>query len=95
MNSGAAQLELDADIPDTHVHPAWATLKRLFRHRLFVCGLCGEAGIVPPTRPSYTDRDRLVVEASRLLYETVRYDTQAETASDVLLTSAEKLNTGK
>src|SRR5258705_6604517 len=40
MNSGAAELELDADIPVTHEHPAWATLKRLFRHRLFLSGLC-------------------------------------------------------
>jgi peptide/nickel transport system permease protein len=45
MNSGAAELELDAEIPDTHVHPAWATLKRLFRHRLFLSGL-GLFGII-------------------------------------------------
>src|SRR3954452_12286623 len=45
MNSGAAPRERDAEIPDTHVHPAWATLKRLFGHRLFVCGL-GLFGII-------------------------------------------------
>src|SRR3979409_2013653 len=45
INSGAAELELDADIPHTHVHPAWATLKRLLRHRLFLSGL-GLFGII-------------------------------------------------
>ena len=45
MNSGAAELELDADIPHTHEHPAWTTLKRLFRHRLFLSGL-GLFGII-------------------------------------------------
>ena len=45
IDGGAAQLELDAEIPDAHVHPAWATLKRLFRHRLFLSGL-GLFGIV-------------------------------------------------
>ncbi|MDQ8726377.1 ABC transporter permease [Bradyrhizobium sp. LHD-71] len=45
MNSAAAQLELDADVPETHVHPARATLKRLFRHRLFLSGL-GLFGII-------------------------------------------------
>jgi peptide/nickel transport system permease protein len=45
VSGGAAELELDADIPDTHVHPAWATLKRLFRHRSFLFGL-GLFGII-------------------------------------------------
>ena len=45
MNSGAAELELDADIPHAHEHPAWTTLKRLFRHRLFLSGL-GLFGII-------------------------------------------------
>src|SRR3981081_346044 len=45
IDSDAAQLELDAEIPDTHVHPAWATLKRLFHHRAFLTGL-GLFGII-------------------------------------------------
>ena len=45
MNSGAVQLELDAEIPDTHVHPARATLKRLLHHRSFLFGL-GLFGII-------------------------------------------------
>jgi peptide/nickel transport system permease protein len=31
--------EID-DLPVTHRHPIWATLRRLFHHRLFVSGLC-------------------------------------------------------
>ncbi len=45
MSSGAAQLELNADIPAAHQHPAWTTLKRLLDHRSFVFGL-GLFGIV-------------------------------------------------
>src|ERR1700738_3718013 len=45
MDSAPAELELDADIPVTHEHPAWATLKRLFHHRLFLSGL-GLFGII-------------------------------------------------
>ena len=45
MSSGAAQLELDADIPAAHQHPAWTTLKRLLHHRSFLFGL-GLFGIV-------------------------------------------------
>jgi peptide/nickel transport system permease protein len=45
MNSGAAQLEFDMEIPEAHVHPARATLKRLFHHRLFLSGL-GLFGII-------------------------------------------------
>jgi peptide/nickel transport system permease protein len=45
MNSGAAQLELNADIPAAHQHPAWTILKRLLHHRSFLSGL-GLFGIV-------------------------------------------------
>src|SRR6187399_2038403 len=45
MSSGAAQLELDADIPAAHHYPAWTTLKRLLHHRSFLSGL-GLFGIV-------------------------------------------------
>src|ERR1035437_6913336 len=40
MDSGTAELELDDEIPTTRQHPGWATLQRLFHHRLFVSGLC-------------------------------------------------------
>src|SRR5882757_5388831 len=45
MDSGPAELEFDAEIPFTREHPAWATLKRLFHHRLFLSGL-GLFGII-------------------------------------------------
>src|SRR3954453_19017895 len=45
MSSGAAQRELNADIPAEHQHPAWTTLKRLLHHRSFLFGL-GLFGIV-------------------------------------------------
>src|SRR5207302_1389006 len=45
MNGGAAQLELDDEIPVAYEHPAWTTLKRLFHHRLFLSGL-GLFGII-------------------------------------------------
>src|SRR5260370_28801405 len=45
MDSGPAELEFDAEIPFTREHPTWATLKRLFRHRLFLSGL-GLFGII-------------------------------------------------
>src|SRR5258707_14719688 len=45
MDSGPAKLEFDAEIPFTREHPAWATLKRLFHHRLFLSGL-GLFGII-------------------------------------------------
>jgi len=45
IDSGAAELELDGEIPLAHEHPAWATLKRLFHHRAFLTGL-GLFGII-------------------------------------------------
>ena len=45
MSSGAAQLELDTDVPSAPQHPAWITLKRLLQHRSFLFGL-GLFGIV-------------------------------------------------
>jgi peptide/nickel transport system permease protein len=45
MSSADTGIELDADIPATHEHPAWTTLKLLFSHRLFLSGL-GLFGIV-------------------------------------------------
>src|ERR1700726_1009842 len=45
MDSGLAELEFDAEIPFTREHPAGATLKRLFHHRVFLIGL-GLFGII-------------------------------------------------
>src|SRR6476619_3887016 len=47
MSSAVSELETEAegDIPFIREHPAWTTLKRLFRHRLFLTGL-GLFGIV-------------------------------------------------
>jgi peptide/nickel transport system permease protein len=45
MDSGTAELELDDEIPATRQHPGWATLQRLFHHRLFLSGL-GLFGII-------------------------------------------------
>jgi peptide/nickel transport system permease protein len=47
------------DIPERRIHPARATLRRLFRHRLFVSGFClfGIVAIVAAAAPFITDVD--------------------------------------
>jgi len=47
------------DIPERRIHPARATLRRLFRHRLFVSGfiLFGIVAIVAAAAPFITDVD--------------------------------------
>jgi hypothetical protein len=60
--------------------------------RLFVCGLCGDAGVRVPFPVTHDGRSRLLQAAARLLYDSRRYDVLAEKASDVLLASAERLN---
>ena len=61
--------------------------------RLFVCGLCGEAGVQVPSTVTLDGRNRLLQAAARLLYDSRRQDMTAKMASDVLVASAERLNT--